>query len=677
MAGIGIVLDATSEDATNAQLDLNDTTNFAVVNEPDFSPPDLDPQWASSSDTEGSLLASTRHQNRRITIPVRVYGQTAAGLDTQLAKLQQKIGKIVWQQGTLKLTMPSGKTVVFDLLDANVTVPIRKRLATNMIADTTLVFTAKPYGRGTAQTLSLHTETAIPALVFTETGVGGDVPALGKLEITDAQGADQWWLLYGLQSQTYDAASTARLFYESSLLNPQGGATNTGLAGASNGDAVAHLNLSTAYQSILSTQYLATTHLSHVGSYRVIARVKGGANNNGDVTLRFEWSQGDLRAPTANDEVTITQENAQSGSLFLADMGTVHIARVPRGTQQWEGRVLAKAEFAGDDVYIDCVLLIPLEATGEASAVPPTATPTAFAARDEFDQAAGVLTGKTAAIGGAWAGAGDADDFSVVTATKTADRTAVSDASGTPRRVTLPVSAMTHTVAQVDFKATTMPSGNTWVAGLILRYDSVSGRHLRVSATGFNGAIVYNFYTNDTLSSAGLITGGVPILSADTWYTLRALATAGGQLFVWFGPRGGALSLVLQAWDSRLATGGSWASGVPGFFDSKTDANAQTRSYDNFWAAVAARDAAVFASQSAEVRYDGVIREDSTGSIWSPVSSFEGDYLRIPPAGQEAHTARFIVKASRNDPRLGLPDVAIDDLNGQLTVIPRFLVVPE
>ncbi len=36
----------------------------------------------------------------------------------------------------------------------------------------------------------------------------------------------------------------------------------------------------------------------------------------------------------------------------------------------------------------------------------------AFTARDEFDQTAGALTGKVAPVGGTWAGAGDADDFS-------------------------------------------------------------------------------------------------------------------------------------------------------------------------------------------------------------------------------------------------------------------------
>ena len=36
-----------------------------------------------------------------------------------------------------------------------------------------------------------------------------------------------------------------------------------------------------------------------------------------------------------------------------------------------------------------------------------------YPGRDEFNQSAGALTGKTAQVGGVWVGAGDADDFNV------------------------------------------------------------------------------------------------------------------------------------------------------------------------------------------------------------------------------------------------------------------------
>lgn len=102
---------------------------------------------------------------------------------------------------------------------------------------------------------------------------------------------------------------------------------------------------------------------------------------------------------------------------------------------------------------------------------------------------------------------------------------------------------------------------------------------------------------------------------------------------------------------------------------------ANTRTYDNFFAFVPTDDAAIFASQSLEIRHDRVIREDSGGTIWTPPSRYEGDYLTIPAAGREDRTARIIVKASRNDPDIGA-DSAIDDISGRLTVTPRYLHVP-
>jgi hypothetical protein len=99
------------------------------------------------------------------------------------------------------------------------------------------------------------------------------------------------------------------------------------------------------------------------------------------------------------------------------------------------------------------------------------------------------------------------------------------------------------------------------------------------------------------------------------------------------------------------------------------------RWFDDVSVAVPPADAAVFASQSLEIRHDRVTREDTGGTVWSPISSYEGDYLRVPPAGQEARTARVIIKDSRLDPFTGA-DTAIDDISAKLFVTPRYLVVP-
>ena len=47
-------------------------------------------------------------------------------------------------------------------------------------------------------------------------------------------------------------------------------------------------------------------------------------------------------------------------------------------------------------------------------------------------------------------------------------------------------------------------------------------------------------------------------------------------------------------------------------------------------------DAAMFASQSLELRSDRINREDLGGTLWNKPSSYEGDYLLVPPSGAEA-----------------------------------------
>ena len=103
---------------------------------------------------------------------------------------------------------------------------------------------------------------------------------------------------------------------------------------------------------------------------------------------------------------------------------------------------------------------------------------------------------------------------------------------------------------------------------------------------------------------------------------------------------------------------------------------AGVRNFDNHRSAAIPSDAAIFASQSMEIRHDRIIREDAAGTLWPAVSSFEGFYPVVPVAWLEGRTLRAIVKACRNDPRT-LPDPGIDDISARLTYTPRVVSLPE
>lgn len=100
-----------------------------------------------------------------------------------------------------------------------------------------------------------------------------------------------------------------------------------------------------------------------------------------------------------------------------------------------------------------------------------------------------------------------------------------------------------------------------------------------------------------------------------------------------------------------------------------------TRTYDNFVAYVPIGDAVLFASQSAELRTDGIIRETAVGGSYGPVSAPAGDLPRLPPSGLENRLVEVLVKPSRGDLDT-LPDSAIDDVSVQVFYRPCWLFVP-
>ncbi len=679
----GLVVDPVSEDADNVEFDLHDGTATFLM-EVDYPTPDLDSMYQSSVDTEGDPLVQQRYKNRVISGKLRVVGSTAAALQTTLGYLQQKAGKVNREGGTLVRTAPSGDTIAFDVIGCKFDVPVTGRLVTLNRAEVPFWFECKPFGRGPEVTLSAHSETSGPCLVFTETAIPGDVPALGRLMITEADAEDQAWVTWGLQSRYYDSSADAALFYQAEGRTPlSGAATAVGPTGSSGSgsNVVQHTAVGTSYQAILSTQATGGgNHLKHIGDFNVFARVYVlalGVVTTG-VSFALEWGEGDFRTFTRNAPGT-TDVNL-TGQWCLVDLGQVHLSRVVAGTQRWEGRVLAKAPQPNITVYIDSLFLVPVtEGSGRVSIAPvSTASPTSYTARDEFDQTAGAVTGKTLPTGGTWGGAGDADDFSVVAgSTHNLQRTATADTSGfnNGRLITASgTSGLTTSAAQVDVAASANASEGGPGGGVLLRYvDSSNFLYAGIAwypyASPGPYALIFGVVIAGAYTELGAVYGHG--LTLGTSYTVLATVTNAGMVTADIP----ALGVSDTRFHSSLATGGVLASGKAGIYD-YWKANASTRTYDNFRAWAPASDAAMFASQSLEIRHDRVVREDSGGTLWVTPTIYEGDYLLIPPAGREGRTNRFFVKASRGIPSAGV-DGGIDDISGQLTYEPRYLVVPE
>lgn len=684
------VIDPVEEDAANVPLDLM-AAPFSVLRA-STPTPGLDPRWAQPSDADGDRLVATRYLNRDITISLQVVptgASRAAAAQAALSSLAAKLAKINRAGGTLRRVLPSGDVITFDLLTADaIDAPWDVDWDVANVLSLDVKLTAKPFAREPEQARSVHTETTLPVLVFTETGIPGDVPALGRLVLTDGSGVDQEWATWGVQSRAYDPAATAALFYEAEALTPLGTAVlaagPAGASGAGTNKVVYEANVPKSYRALLSTKLAGGSHLSHVGVYRVRARVQLDLLFGKQTSLFLEWAEGGYQQPIRNPAVTIGINGLDPGRWFDVDLGVVDLGGVPAGQQSWEGRIVARGDLGASRIYVDYLYLVPCEeGSGEARGVVTFEHPSVFLARDEYTSA-GALTGKALQIGGTWQAVtgSDADDFVVTSGS--AARTSVSD-TGTGVVVGRGVLAGTTSYGacyvQTDFYLSAYPTaggGGTLEQGVLLRYVDASN-FARAVVSIYGGTTPYaELFLFVTIGGVETVVAGgattLPVLNA--WNLIRARIDAAGRIALWHATIPPDIGTVFRGQSDVFATGGTLASGKVGLYDRNSGvASSSTRTYANFLAAAPVVDAALFASQSLEVRSDAVVRESADGALWRGVSSYEGDYLLVPPSGPEGRSARFLAKAARNDPLTGF-DTAIDDLSGQLFITPRHLVVP-
>jgi hypothetical protein len=680
------VFDSTDVDASNSPLDLSAGNYGVEVFEAPMPQPDV--LYASSVDTEGENPASVRFRNRTIRMVIHC-GSAAAVSD-----LEHKMAKLIREKGSLLYTTVDDLPIIFDIVAVDqFDVPVDDLSVLSGYYVVQLSFTCRPFGYGFEVDLGDNTETSLPWLVFTEASVPGTWPALGRLVVdNDDASNDQWWLVWGIQSRYYSSDASAALGWQAESLTAMGGsATNAGPAGASGSSVMRNTSLATSYIAILSTQATGGgAHMSHVGSFRVFVRAQAPTTNGGTVSLALEWSEGDFRRVTQNTSQAIP--SAADGTWRIVDLGLVTLSEVSAGTQQWEGRVLAKSTLGGDDIDIDWLMLVPVdEGSGELHAVQRTETPSTFSIRDDFigTTSGSALSGRALPIGtGSWATAGAATDFTFVDDGTAEDneaiqRTTTSDASR--RFATAGTTVFTSFEAELRFKSTPAAQG-----GMILKY---------VDTTNFAVVYIDNTVPDDTAVDVSVLSvvGGVVATQSinpatnfpsTTWPWVRLwvrMKTDGSVRYTVTVDDSSSSLDGQMIFDSAVALDGYFsvptltstlASGKIGIMDINPGGTAATRRYDSLRVWVPSDDAAIYKSQSAQIRHDRAERENSTGTVWATASKYVGDYLRVPVAGSDGNTSRLIVKASRGIPTQDA-DGGIDDLSARLYVTPRYLQVPE
>lgn len=655
-------------------LALNDVTNYRLQGF-DAPPPKKRYEWAPGGDADGSaLVRDPLFENREITLRIRITQRATMDLAlAAVAAITDKLEEAENQPDGLDLvwTPANGtKSFTFKVLSGEIT-----GLPVSMDGDDAgwfknspvvlVTLTCKPFGYGT-EVVGGSTSSATPFVTVTVASVTGDVPAEGRLIVTDAATQTRRHLEWGLEQRYYDVAQ--------SLLVDSDNMSVTGTVGTQTTRSGAYDPNATGNNVIRGTLYGTTSvvcttgNLGHVGTFRVKARVF--AAGTGPVNLRLGWQEGDGEFG-ANPWVQVRT----MGLWYEVDLGIVTIPPKEAGTQKWSGRIEAWGQVS-DTLDVDYLILVPAaEGYGKARTIQPTQPALNLTGYDNFTTL-GTGTGlntRTANTGGTWATSGATTDFAGGSATYPGTAARSTNVAETGPRFAI-LGSTNYTDSYGVIYAQYAPVGalaKNHHSFLILRWVDASN-YLRARWSA-DGTFTIETVVATVVTPIATITGG---MLPNIYYQIQAFAWATGTVKATL-LYANAEQFSISGTSSALATGGALATGKPGFADQALGTATTLRLYDFFSAGVPTAENPVIAStRSAEIRSDSAIRADSTNTYYGAVSSYRGSRFFVPPAGDENRTSRVLVKSNRLDVDVDAATNVTDNLTVQVAYTPRYLVVP-
>jgi hypothetical protein len=510
-----------------------------------------------------------------------------------------------------------------------------------------------------------------PIITLELTAVPGDVPALGRLVITDAATQARRYIPWGLESRRYPTSSPPSLILDSASMATSGfaGATGTvsgAYSGASNNVIV--LTMRTQLQALCGFG-----NLSHVGSFRPQLRCYA---NSTQIALRltYQVGEGPFRSLPYKVPVVVGWNSI--------DLGEITIPPTLLGTQKWTGRIEAYSTATGGELLsVDAIWFMPSEQYGRAVATY-AYSPGLLVARDDFgSRTAGVALNTTAMQAGAgtWATSGSATDLVAADAPAVTDETMTrsTTADAGPRYAIAGSATPSDIEVGVDTIRTASGISAVLQQLLIARWTD-STHYLSFSLQhfgGFNTSAWQITYWNGT-QSAGLASGAATF-PLNSVIGMRMVVYASGAGHAWVVLNGVDFTQMDFA-DSVLATGGALATGKSGFADYNPSVQAITRYYDNFYTATPASEpVCCYSGQSIEFRSDTTLRKDSTGVYAGPPPSYIGGRFYLPNAGGPGRKTRVAALARRNNVETSPDDQIADMTVMQVNYTPRFLVVKD
>jgi hypothetical protein len=660
--------------------------NFSLM-ELNADPPRERRDWVTAADTENAaLFRQPKHENRTITMKLRVTPQ--ASMNTALDQVGALVDKLRKASGTSSgiglVWTPGGATrsATFTVLAGEISgLPISLEgdgylwIVNSPVV--TVELTCQPYGVGTRVVFGSSTTNSTPLQTLELTTIPGDIPALGELIVTDLASQARRHVEWGIEGPlTYNAATSLLVDSDDMVTSGFSGAGAV-TTGAYDPNSAGNNSVSLALVAASTTAVCGTGNLSHVGVFRVKARVQSGSLLN---QFRLSWKAGD--GPMNHNPWVTTIST--TGWIEL-DLGTITVPTTISGTQRWTGQVeVAAATTSPGTAVVDYLILVPqADGYGLARGVYSYSTGI-LVGQDSFTSFLGGINTRVAPLGGTWVSSGDASDLTgtaAVGGTGGPDAVVRSSTTDTNGRYAI-LGATSYTDTQVDvvtylFSA---PSVGLISQAAVARWTDASNHVRAVVETGVGystGVLRLRQLVAGTPTDAATVAFTIPSQTVGVTGSvgvtrLRLLAFASGRAIAQVFNYASTLLAQTEFSTTALATGGTLASGKPGIWDFNTAGSGRVRAYDDVTVAVASPEPiAIYSTRTLQVRYDDTIRDDSTATYTGRPQSYRGSRCLIPVG-----TSRVLAKARRNDVVTALDDQVTDSTKIQVAYTPRFLAVP-
>jgi hypothetical protein len=517
--------------------------------------------------------------------------------------------------------------------------------------------------------LTSTNSSSTPINAFEITGVTGDIPALGRLIITDTATQSRRHVEWGIEGPlTYNSATSPdrrlRQHGRDRVLGRPGGHDRR-VRSERGGQQLDH-----AVADRWGDDGDGGDRRSAVACRRVPregARPVGSLGN----LFRLSWKAGD--GPTNHN--TWATPISVSGWIELTSARS-RCRRRTLGTQRWTGQV----EVQGDattpgTVALDYLILVPQADGYGKSRAAWSYSSGVLVAYDTFTTttAGNALNTRVAPLGGTWATSGDATDFvfsdnmvgtdgveslsRTVSVSETTGRFAILGATG-------------YTDSQIDARARFVL--NNTEQALILRWVD-SSNFLRLKVNSATAVVTLEQVVAGTPTTLATPATGTLGTFTQLTFRFRLIAYASGLAIVTVTSDDGLTSYgSAQAVSTALATGGVLATGKPGIGSRSTSAVSSNHHWDDIAVTTpAAEPMVIYSGRNMQVRYDDTLRQDSTATYYGRTPSYKGSRFLVPVG-----TSRVLVKARRNDIEASLDDQVTDALQVQVGWTPRGLAVP-